>query len=88
MAIISKGRVLMSGEPNEAIIAMRERIWSRLVPKAALPEYQARFPVLSTRLIAGQPLIHVYHENQPEEGFVPVDPNLQDVYFHRLRDAR
>jgi ABC-type multidrug transport system ATPase subunit len=88
MAIISEGRLLVTGEPNEAIGAMRERVWSRVVSKAALPEYQTRFAVLSTRLIAGQPLIHVYHETQPEAGFEPVAPNLQDVYFHRLRDAR
>jgi len=88
MAIISKGIVLMTGQPNEAIAAMRERVWSRMIAKPALPEYQSRFPVLSTRLIAGQPLIHVYSESQPEEGFAPVNPNLEDVYFHRLRDAR
>jgi ABC-2 type transport system ATP-binding protein len=88
MAIISKGKVLMTGQPNEAIAAMRERVWSRMIAKPALPEYQSRFPVLSTRLIAGQPLIHVYSESQPEEGFAPVNPNLEDVYFHRLRDAR
>ena len=88
MAIISKGIVLMTGQPNEAIAAMRERVWSRMIAKPALPEYQSRFPVLSTRLIAGQPLIHVYSESQPEEGFAPVNPNLEDVYFHRLHDAR
>ena len=88
MAIISKGQVLMTGRPNEAIAAMRERVWSRMVEKSALPDYQSRFPVLSTRLIAGQPLIHVYSESRPEEGFAPVNPNLEDVYFHRLRDAR
>ncbi len=85
MAIISKGEVLMSGEPREAIAAMRERVWSRVVPKAELPQYQQRFTVLSTRLIAGQPLIHVYNETAPEPGFATVDPDLEDVYFHRLR---
>ena len=85
MAIISKGEVLMAGEPREAIAAMRERVWSKMVEKSALPGYQSRFPVLSTRLIAGQPLIHVYNESRPEAGFAPVDPNLEDVYFHRLR---
>ena len=85
MAIISKGEVLMSGEPREAIAAMRERVWSRVVPKAELPQYQQRFTVLSTRLIAGQPLIHVYNEAAPEPGFATVDPDLEDVYFHRLR---
>jgi ABC-type multidrug transport system ATPase subunit len=85
MAIIANGEVLMTGEPQEAIAAMRERVWSRLVEKSALPGYQLRFPVLSTRLIAGQPLIHVYNESRPEAGFAAVDPNLEDVYFHRLR---
>jgi ABC-2 type transport system ATP-binding protein len=85
MAIISKGEVLMTGEPRESIAAMRERVWSKLVPKSTLPEYQARYTVLSTRLIAGQPRIHVYSETLPEAGFAPVDPDLEDVYFQRLR---
>jgi hypothetical protein len=41
--------------------------------------------VLSTRLIGGQPLIHVYSDSRPEEGFAAVDPDLEDVYFQRLR---
>jgi ABC-type multidrug transport system ATPase subunit len=86
MAIISKGEVLMSGEPREAIAAMRERVWSRIVPKAQLTDYQKRFTVLSTRLIAGEPLIHVYNDAAPEPGFDSIDPDLEDVYFHRLRE--
>jgi ABC-type multidrug transport system ATPase subunit len=85
MAMICRGEVLMSGEPREAIGAMRERVWSKMVSKATLPDYQARFTVLSTRLIGGQPLIHVYSDSRPEEGFAAVDPGLEDVYFHRLR---
>lgn len=86
MAIISQGELLMCGEPREAIAALRERVWSRMVTKSALPDYQSRFPVLSTRLIAGEPLIHVYHEGSPGDGFDSVMPGLEDVYFHRLRD--
>ncbi len=85
MAMICRGEVLMSGEPHEAIAAMRDRVWSKLVSKAALPEYQSRYTVLSTRLIAGEPLIHVYSEARPEDGFAAVDPDLEDVYFQRLR---
>ena len=85
MAIISQGQVLMTGEPRDAVAALRERVWSKLVTKSALPDYLARFAVLSTRLISSQPLIHVYSESRPEDGFVPVDPDLEDVYFHRLR---
>jgi ABC-2 type transport system ATP-binding protein len=85
MAIISQGQVLMSGEPREAIETLRQRVWSKIVTKAALPEYRARFTVLSTRLIAGQPLIHIYNDTAPEQGFESVDPDLEDVYFQRLR---
>jgi len=85
MAIISKGQVLLTGEPRSAIEALKQRVWRKTVSKQALPEYQARGNLLSTRLVAGQPMIHVFSESQPEEGFVSVEPDLEDVYFQRLR---
>jgi len=85
MAIISKGQVLLSGEPRQAIDALQARVWRKTVSKQALPEYQARGNLLSTRLVGGQPMIHVFSEGQPEEGFVSVEPDLEDVYFQRLR---
>jgi len=85
MAIISRGQVLMSGEPRAAIGALRDRVWSKIVSKAALPDYQQRFTVLSTRLIGGEPLIHVYSDARPEGGFEPVVAGLEDVYFRQLR---
>jgi hypothetical protein len=41
--------------------------------------------VLSTRLVGGQPVIHVYAEANPGEGFEAIAPDLEDVYFQRLR---
>src|SRR4029453_6023816 len=43
MAFTSKGEVLMSGEPREAIASVRGRVWSKLVEKAQLPDYQSRY---------------------------------------------
>jgi ABC-2 type transport system ATP-binding protein len=85
MAIISQGRVLMSGKPQDAISEIRGSVWTKTVSKAALAEYQQRFTVLSTRLIAGQPRIYVFSESQPEAGFESVEPDLEGVYFLRLR---
>jgi ABC-2 type transport system ATP-binding protein len=85
MAIISSGQVLMSGEPREAIGSLRDRVWSKLVSKTSLSDYQQRYSVLSTRLVGGQPLIHVYSEARPESGFEPVAAGLEDVYFRQLR---
>jgi ABC-2 type transport system ATP-binding protein len=85
MAIINKGQVLLTGKPLDAIAALNERVWSATVAKPQLAEYQGRFNVLSTRLVGGQPVIHVYSEDQPEAGFHKIDPDLEDVYFQRLR---
>ena len=85
MAIINKGQVLLTGKPLDAIAALRDCVWSATVGKAQLPEYQSRFNILSTRLVSGQPVIHVFSEHQPEAGFHPIAPDLEDVYFQRLR---
>lgn len=85
MAIMSKGKVLLTGRPSDAIGALEGRVWRRQVPKEELDRYGKAFVVLSTRLVGGHPVIHVYSETPPESGFVQVSPDLEDVYFQRLR---
>ena len=85
MAIMNKGQVLLTGKPNDAIDALRNQVWRKQVTKAMLPDYETRYTVLSTRLVGGHPLIHVFAAERPEEGFEQVAPDLKDVYFQRLR---
>jgi ABC-2 type transport system ATP-binding protein len=85
MAIISKGEVLLTGEPRAAIESMQSRIWRKQIHKSELSDYQSRFNVLSSRLVGGQPVIHVYNESAPDTGFAAVEPDLEDVYFRQLR---
>jgi len=81
MAIINKGQVLLCGEPQELIYEIEDFIWARFVTKAELPAYQARHTVISTRLLSGRTLIHVYAEDDPGDGFEPARASLEDVYF-------
>ncbi|WP_312346334.1 ABC transporter ATP-binding protein [Stenotrophomonas acidaminiphila] len=85
MAIMNKGQVLLSGKPVDAIAALQAQVWRKQVAKAALADYESRFTVLSTRLVGGHPVIHVFADTCPEAGFEPVAPGLEDVYFQRLR---
>ena len=87
MAMIAKGRCCCSGEPQAAIDTLKNRVWRRTIAQDALPAYQERFNVLSTRLVAGRPQINVYAESQPDDGFVSVEPDLEDVYFLQVRNA-
>ena len=85
MAIMNKGQVLLTGEPNVAIAALANQVWRKQVTKAELAGYEANHTVLSTRLVAGQPVINVFSPERPEVGFEQVPPDLEDVYFQRLR---
>jgi ABC-2 type transport system ATP-binding protein len=87
MAIISHGRVLMTGDPSEAIGAIGGRIWQRAVPRNELEGYQRDHVVISSRLVAGRTVVHVYNESSPGEGFEPVSASLEDVYFSTLHHA-
>jgi ABC-2 type transport system ATP-binding protein len=83
--VISAGEVLLAGEPLDAIRALDGRVWRRAVPTATIEEYKARLTVLSTRLSAGRSIVHVLADSRPEEGFEPVVPDLEDVYFGQLK---
>ena len=85
MAIISQGRVLLSGRPAEAMSSLEGRIWRRAVAHCAIEDYRSRFTVLSTRLSSGKTIVHVLADSRPEEGFDAVAPDLEDVYFGQLR---
>ncbi|WP_140909041.1 ABC transporter ATP-binding protein [Cognatiluteimonas lumbrici] len=85
MAIMNKGQVLLAGQPADAIAALAGHVWRRKVDKAELPGYQSRYQVLSTRLVGGQPIIHVFSESDPGDGFERIDAGLEDVYFRQLR---
>lgn len=85
MAILGQGQVLLAGEPLEAIASLEGRVWRRTIDKSELDGYRARLTILSTRLLAGRTQIHVLADHSPGEGFVAVAPDLEDVYFGRLR---
>jgi ABC-type multidrug transport system ATPase subunit len=85
MAIIGQGQVLLTGQPREAIAALEGKVWRRSIDKAELDSYRARMTILSTRLAGGRTLLHVLADSSPGEGFEAVAPDLEDVYFGRLR---
>lgn len=84
MAIIDRGSVVLSGEPSAVLAEIKGRIWRRRIPRAQLDDYRTRYRVISTRLVAGTPVIHVYSETDPGDGFTAVDPDLEDAYFQRI----
>lgn len=84
MAIINKGKVALSGSPESVIDKVRGKIWKRFVEKHEMESITSEYSVISTRMIAGKPLVHVYSDEQLSDGFVNIEPDLEDVYFHQI----
>ena len=81
-AVISKGRVLLTGEPRETIARVKGRIWQRTVDREQVAAVTGSgLPIVSTRLQAGRTVVRAYGESSPGDGFEPVPADLQDVYF-------
>jgi ABC-2 type transport system ATP-binding protein len=87
MAIISGGRVLMNAEPLQSIRDLEGKVWRRTIPRDELAEFQSRLAVISTKLVAGRTVIHVFDAQRPDPTFEPVTSSLEDVYFSTLKNA-
>ncbi len=87
MAVINKGNVLTQGSPDDAIEELSGKIWKRSVEKDQLDAMHTEFEVISTRLVAGKPLIHIFSESKPDSSFEATDADLEDVYFLNIARA-
>ncbi len=81
LAIIDRGEILLAGKPTSAIAELRGRVWRRRITREELPALEREQTVISTKLMAGQTIAHVYAEESPGAEFEPVEPDLKDVYF-------
>jgi ABC-2 type transport system ATP-binding protein len=88
MAIISEGRVILTGKPADAISDLQGQVWQKIVTREELENYKGTSTIISTRLLAGRTIIHVKSPDSPGSGFVQVEADLKDVYFSTLRQAQ
>jgi ABC-type multidrug transport system ATPase subunit len=87
MAVLANGRVQLEGKPLELIASTRGKVWKKTIPHFELEQYQQTHEVISTRLFAGNTIVHVLADKKPE-GFEPVEGGLEDVYFSTLSTLR
>ena len=84
MAVMNKGQILLKSSPAKAIEALEGKIWEKHVHKSEVAELKEHYQVISEKMFAGKPLVHIYSEDQPMSGFNPVHADLEDVYFSRI----
>jgi len=81
MAIIHQGRVLLKGDPAQLTAALGGRVWQKTIERDALDAAKAAYPIVATRLTGGKTLVTAVADAAPGDGFAPLEPALEDVYF-------
>ena len=84
LAILAGGRVVLEGEPNALVDGLAGRVFRKTVDRAAVAACRGDFALLSTRLFGGRTQVRVLADAGPGDGFEPVAPELEDVYFAAL----
>lgn len=86
MAIMDKGKLLFSGNTDEALNEIKGKVWERKVNKNELEQYQTNYKIISNKLVGGKPLIHAFSNTELQDDFVQVEESLEDVFFAKLNE--
>jgi len=86
MAIMDKGKVLFSGNTDDALHEIKGKVWEKRIDKEHLENLQNSMKVISTKLVGGKPLVHVFSDDNPGSGFTSAEENLEDVFFAKLNE--
>jgi ABC-type multidrug transport system ATPase subunit len=88
MAIISRGQLLLEGEPHQTLEKLNGRVWRKIVATDGEREaLEKSMRVISTHLVGGLHEVRVYSDSSPGQGFVTSEADLEDVYFLNLSNA-
>ena len=84
MAIINQGALLYEGSPKAAIETLAGKVWEKIIEKTEIEIYNQQYQLISSKLVAGKPVIHILSEENPGNGFTLVDADLEDVFFSHI----
>ncbi|MEM9051374.1 MAG: ABC transporter ATP-binding protein [Bacteroidota bacterium] len=83
-AIMNLGQIVYKGTPADALKDLQGQVWMKSVERDELESLKSIHHVISDKMVAGKPQIHVLSDSSPGEGFTSVDPNLEDVFFVKI----
>ncbi len=87
MAIIHEGQLRFAGSPVDAEDELAGNVWQKSIAKSELETVRDSYNVLSTKLVAGRPLVHIISHDDPGNGFEVVSPDLEDVFFSKIQNS-
>ena len=87
MAIMNFGEIVYHGSPKNATQELNGKVYQKMLNRDELKNYASEYKIISNKMVGGQPLIHIFSEDHPQNGFEQVNPNLEDVFFSKINTA-
>lgn len=84
MAIMNLGKIVYNGSPLTVLDDLEGQVWRKQIERSQMESYSNDFRVISNKMVAGKPQIHVLSDVNPGEGFESVAPSLEDVFFAKI----
>lgn len=87
ICIMNKGKVLKYTTPTKAIQEIHGKIWAKKIIREILETEESKHQILSSKYNVDNSLtIKIYAENPPDDSWLSVEPQLEDVYFFSLKN--
>ena len=86
MAIMNHGEIVFNGSPDEGINSLKGKVFQKHISKSELETYKQNHQVISNKLIAGKPIIHVLNSTILDKTFKKIEPSLEDVFFTKIQN--
>ncbi|OKY25665.1 ABC transporter ATP-binding protein [Thalassotalea sp. PP2-459] len=87
MAVLDNGQLRFIGSPQALINPLSNRLWQAEMSSENAAQFSDDFHVLSTRFIGGRCQVRLLAQESPAGNFSKATPDLQDGYFHLLKQA-
>jgi len=84
VVVLTSGHIILDGTPKGVIDDFQGKIWKKLIEKSEVEVAKEQYQVISTHISEGKVEIRVFAEMQPDADFIPVESNLEDVYFSSI----
>ena len=84
MAIMNQGEIVYAGTPAAVLEELKGRVWVKSILREEMETYRSQYHVISDKMIAGNPQIHILSDSDPGHGFAPQNPDLEDVFFTKI----
>ena len=84
--VIKKGRLLVSGAPDEILQTVEGKVWECSMPLREAEDMSVRYPVTSFRHQGSDALLRLVADESPCADAKNVTPGLEDLYLYYFAD--